>query len=301
MSKKVNQVSLLCLGIVLSCSSSGSPKLSKSDSPVLDVNFKKYWNSGDAEISSYVLKQSRYGEIRDGEAVMVFVTEPFSKDSQTKADRPSPNNIPVLKCNFTKKFYTGIYPYSIMTSTFSPIDDPMNGLKASCSVQEWCGHAYSELNRKNKLETINLSYFEGESSEIAIQSAFLEDDFWSAIRISPSTIPTGEHLVLPPLHLIRMLHLPIVAQKCEIENQVSAKVSKLKLYYSELNRTLEITYKTKFPHEIEEWMDSYPDGFSPNARYQISSGKLKKRIKAPYWQLNRNADSQWKDSLQLKF
>ena len=32
---------------------------------------KNYWYSGTAEISSYKLTQARYGELREGEAVMV--------------------------------------------------------------------------------------------------------------------------------------------------------------------------------------------------------------------------------------
>jgi hypothetical protein len=300
LSKKISYFSLACAGIVLSCSSSNSKVTDQTKSPILDQNFKKYWFSGQAEISSYELKQSRYGEMRDGEAVLIFVTEPFSKFSNTKADQPSASNINVLKCNFTKNFNTGIYPYSIMTSTFSPISDPLKGLKASCSLQEWCGHVYSELSRKNKLEIMTFSYFEGENKEFGIQSSLIEDDIWSALRISPTEIPIGEQLVLPSLHLIRLLHLPMESLKCTIQNIQNGDISKLKMYYPSMNRTLEITYKTKFPHEIQEWADTYSDGFKEKI-LQVSTGKLKKRIKVPYWQLNHNSDSQWRDSLELKF
>ncbi|MEX2379219.1 MAG: hypothetical protein WD530_00630 [Vicingaceae bacterium] len=39
-----------------------------------DETFNNYWFSGNAELSSYELKEARYGEIRKGEAVLVFVT-----------------------------------------------------------------------------------------------------------------------------------------------------------------------------------------------------------------------------------
>lgn len=39
--------------------------------------FKDYWYAGKAEITSYKLEQARYGELRDGKAVLVYVTEPF--------------------------------------------------------------------------------------------------------------------------------------------------------------------------------------------------------------------------------
>src|SRR5688500_3533552 len=77
------------------------------------TQFKDYWHAGKAEVSSYHLNQSRYGESRRGKAVLIFVTEDLSKKLQVKLDDPSRRNkINVLKLNFTKKFITGIYPYS---------------------------------------------------------------------------------------------------------------------------------------------------------------------------------------------
>ena len=86
----------------------------------LSPEFKEYWYSGEAEITSYKLEQARYGELREGKAVLIFVTEPFLADKQVKANRSNPENIPVLKLNSTKKYLTGIYPYSIMSSSFYP-------------------------------------------------------------------------------------------------------------------------------------------------------------------------------------
>ena len=40
---------------------------------------KTYWYNSEAEITSYNLKQARYGEIHEGKAALIFVTEPFSK------------------------------------------------------------------------------------------------------------------------------------------------------------------------------------------------------------------------------
>jgi len=65
-------------------------------------DFSKYWYQGKAEITSYELEQARYGEIHKGSAVLVFVTEDFSKNKQVKLDNPSANPkdaIPVLKLN----------------------------------------------------------------------------------------------------------------------------------------------------------------------------------------------------------
>ena len=87
------------------------------------TNFGDYWYRGLAEITSYTLQQSRYGEVHNGEAVLIFVTEDFSGQKQVKLDDPEKagkDAIKVLKMNALRKFNTGVYPYTVMTSTFSP-------------------------------------------------------------------------------------------------------------------------------------------------------------------------------------
>jgi len=114
----------------------------------ISEEFKKYWYAGEAEITSYKLEQARYGEIREGSAVLIYVTEPFHNQKQVKADGNNQDNIPVLKLNSTKKYLTGIYPYSIMNSTFYPVNDDSHAIKVSFSSQEWCGHVYAQLNNR---------------------------------------------------------------------------------------------------------------------------------------------------------
>ena len=116
-----------------------------------EVNdFNDYWFSGKAELSSYELKQSRYGEIHDGEVVLVFVTEPFSLSKQVKLDYPKESGldkVSVMKLNQSRKFNTGIYDYSILSSVFTPIEieEYPHALKTTTSMQEWCGHSYTCL------------------------------------------------------------------------------------------------------------------------------------------------------------
>ena len=92
--------------------------------PVSD-QFGEFWYQGKAEITSYSLEQARYNETHTGHAVLIFVTEDFSESKQVKLDNPDrvpEDRLPVLKLNLTKKFNTGIYPYSIMASVFTPLD-----------------------------------------------------------------------------------------------------------------------------------------------------------------------------------
>ena len=61
-----------------SCS---SPVSSQNDNPHLyeTETFKNYWYTGKAEVNSYNLQQTRYGETREGKAVLIFLTEDISQ------------------------------------------------------------------------------------------------------------------------------------------------------------------------------------------------------------------------------
>ncbi len=127
--------------------------------------FRDYWYNHGAEISRFSLQQMRYGEIHQGDAVLIFVTEEMNPALQVKADNPGPENVPILKLNAVRKFFTGIYPYSIMTSVFTPVDVVKYPLpfKVTASSQEWCGHVYTQLNLSNAEYRVRVhSYFEKE-------------------------------------------------------------------------------------------------------------------------------------------
>ena len=179
---------VLCFGVLASCGETAvketkevamntSSEALPSNSPKkpLSETFKKYWYAGNAEITSYQLEMARYGEIREGKSVLVYVTEPFAAGKQVKADRSNPSNIPVLKLNATKKFLTGIYPYSIMTSSFYPVSNDQHAIKLTNSVQEWCGQVFAQLNNKSQFEVNSFSYFESEGDhQFKLDKAILE-------------------------------------------------------------------------------------------------------------------------------
>jgi hypothetical protein len=64
--------------------------------------FQDYWYNHDAEISRFSLQQMRYGELHDGDAILVFVTEKMNPDIQIKADHPRTQDIAILKLNGMK-------------------------------------------------------------------------------------------------------------------------------------------------------------------------------------------------------
>jgi hypothetical protein len=130
-------------------------------------DFWQHWGDGKAELNGYALTQPRYGELREGTAVLIFVTEDFSDSLRVKADpgkHPSSDVYPVLKLNFVRDFQTGIYDYNVMTSTFLKTESGFAPAKVSFSSQEWCGNVYQQLlPRGGKLVGESHSYFDGEA------------------------------------------------------------------------------------------------------------------------------------------
>lgn len=274
----------------------------ETDTPkkALSEKFKEYWYAGDAEITSYDLKQARYGEIREGSAVKIFVTEPFLKDKQVKADGNNPDNIPVLKLNATKNYLTGIYPYSIMTSSFYPVYDNSHAIKLAFSSQEWCGQVYAQLNNRENFQIKSHSYFETEADEeISLKQSHLEDEIWNKIRINPSALPVGELKMIPSLEYIRLAHKELRAYTANTKLETNEGITSYEITYPELYRTLTINFTEAFPFSIETWTDSSKSGYGANTEILTSTGTKINRIKTPYWRQNGNKDLYLRDSLGL--
>ena len=113
------------------------------------VDFYAHWADGRAEISSYEVVQPRYGELRQGYGVMIFVTESLHRQTFIKVDSPTPeaDSFYALKLNHILQFTTGIYDYSVMTSVFSQVAGerhPFELRRISFSAQEWCGQVFDE-------------------------------------------------------------------------------------------------------------------------------------------------------------
>lgn len=286
----------------LALNTEGTSKSLESNSPKkpLSKEFKSYWYEGNAEITSYKLEQARYGEIREGKAVLIYVTEPFLPDVQVKADKSNPSNIPVLKLNKTKKYLTGIYPYSIMGSTFYPVGDNQHAIKTSLSVQEWCGHVYSQLNNRENFEFTSHSYFEGEADQsLTLDKAILEDELWNKLRIDPKGMPQGNLNIIPSLEYFRVQHQPVKAYNAMATLITSGELSTYIIEYKDTNRKLTINFNSAFPYQIESWEEEFKSGFGANAKILVSKGTKLKTLKTPYWRQNSNKFEVLRDSLEL--
>ncbi len=274
------------------------------------ADFNAYWYAGRAEITRYELEQARYGELRKGDAVLIFVTEDFLKDKQVKHEFGDRSNaVPVLKLNAVRKFYTGIYPYSIMTSVFTPVDLKKTAtLKVVSTTQEWCGQTFMQLNNRDAgfdLET--RSYFQKEGDQqVRLQPALLEDEIWTRIRLAPESLPTGNIEIIPGQIFSRLRHLPL---KVEQATAVLATTSDaglsdgdIQVYsidYQDVERKLEIRFEKTFPHRILAWQETGRSGFGPDAPVLTTHARKTHSLKTDYWSKNKLSDSHLREELGL--
>lgn len=286
-----------------------SQELSGSLAVVDSEEFKAYWYDGKAEITSYKLEQARYGELHEGYAVLVFVTEDFSKSKQVKLDNPQNANgddVKVLKLNRIKKFDTGIYRYSLMDSVFTPIyiGEYPNTLKVTSSSQEWCGNTFTQLNLDdNGYEVRSFSYFESQGdTKFNLQQEILEDELWVRIRLAPESLPVGRIKIIPATMASRLTHKELkveIAEASLVENSKDSNLMDYKLVYDDSGRAMEITFSKKFPYEILSWEETYKSGFGNNAKTLTTKATKNKMLIADYWNKNKTVDHELRKKLGL--
>ncbi|MEM9261779.1 MAG: hypothetical protein AAGA62_19210, partial [Bacteroidota bacterium] len=224
-----------------------------------------------------------------------FVTEDFLTDKQVKNDRyRNPNSAPIIKTNQLRRFTTGIYDYSVMSSVFTPTDVTKfpHTQKVTMSAQDWCGQTFAQLNYEGgqNWRSQHRSYFEAEGDEdITTKADWLEDELFNRLRMGPEGLPTGEQLVLPPLAFLRLTHKPVEASKANTQlsdyEGDTFSGENLRVYtleYKGLDRKLEIVFEAEAPYKIQGWTESYPSF----GRTLTTTARLKSRVLEPYWQQN---------------
>ncbi len=266
-----------------------------------DSRFNEYWYAGKAEISSYDYTINRYGEQRKGDNVFVFVTEDLSATKQVKLDDPAKagdDRVPVLKLNALQRFQTGIYDYSMMTSLFTPIDIQKRprSLKATTTVQDWCGHVFMQMNLKgNQYHARSYSYFEMEGDqELDTEGgAMLEDELFTRLRINPTSLPSSPVKMIPNFTHLRLRHKLIAAFDAQISiNDGESGIKICSVNYPDIKRRLDIFYAATFPYKIMGFIEY-------EGTKILSEAKLKKTIMSDYWTKNDSKSDPLRKDLGL--
>ncbi|MFT4857540.1 MAG: hypothetical protein ACI9UV_000043 [Algoriphagus sp.] len=264
-----------------------------------EEKFASHWYQGKAEINVFDLKQMRYGESRQGKAVMIFVTEDFSKRRQVKLDDPSGAGADaqkVLKLNMTREFVTGVYPYHTMLSVFTPVYEELKSPKLVVSVTEWCGQSFIQLNWKNNAYQAQIfSYFEAEGDQSLQVKAQPEDELFNLIRLNPDLIRTGERQLIPSLIYQRFSHIPLQGEDAVIsKRKFGSAQAEVEVFYPDLGRTLIIRYLNSFPFEIISWEETQ---LKEDGAKEITSAVRSKVSMLDYWNKNTKADEGLRENL----
>ncbi len=263
--------------------------------------FWEDWGDGYAEVSTYQLVIPRYGEAREGESILIFVSETMSERQRVKADpgrNPKADEFPVMKLNWQKNFQTGIYDYSEMTSSFlglRHIAGRPEGMlaKTSFSRQEWCGHMFAQaLYDASKVRISGTSYFDGDSDlaqTVPFQADGLSEDalpFWVRGMAGPNLQP-GESKSVPFLTSLRSsrdAHQPMAWSRINLTRSLAtqklesgAGEFEVETFSAQLANGKGFVYfvEKDAPHRIIRWQFT-----SGEAAELVASDRLK------YWELN---------------
>lgn len=274
-------LAVVFLSFLASCSSSGREG-------VEEEQFAKYWYQGKAEINVFDLQQSRYGEVRPGKAVMIFVTEDFSKSKQVKLDNPQdrPSDAQkVMKLNMTREFITGVYPYHTMLSVFTPVYEEVPSPKLTSSVMEWCGQSFTQLNFKSgKYNTKQFSYFESEGDAEAKIAADAEEEIFNLIRLNPDLVEMGNRSLIPSLLFQRFAHIPLQAEQATVsKREVGSNQAEIEVVYSEIGRKLTVRFNQFFPYEIVAFQEVWTKA---DGKQEVTTATRTTMQLLPYWQQN---------------
>ena len=280
--------------------------------PALTPEFQAHWFDGNAEVAGYALRQPRYGVLREGTAVMIFVTETFSEEARVKADsgrRPDSDVFTVMKLNLVKDFQTGIYDYNLMTSVFVGLE-PHGGrplglpAKVTFSAQEWCGNTFEELLfGPGEARRRSFSYFDGEGDrDVRISlpaGAVTQDQLPLLVRGIPESLPLGRSVrpMLRGSQQATLQHRDYAV--VEAVFQVGEETRALRVPAGSFEaKTITVQVdgmrwvydvEVAFPHRLIRWRG--PDG---------EQGQLTGAARLPYWQLSGPGGEAALDRLGLR-
>jgi len=283
--------------------------------------FESHWQDGRAEMDGYRYRVVRYGEDRTGQAVMVFVTEPWSASQHVKSDHPERDpagTFEALKLNFIRDFQTGIYDYNTMVSVYTRSRD-FSLDKVVLSAMEWCGSVYEEMIVDPGRITDRLSsYFQGESGDRTLprKDGGVEEDqlfiLLRGLRGGALLAPGASRRVpfLPSPFYGRLGHRASGWGEATIERQRAPETASVPAgrflcdvyrVRPDDGRAGRIDVEREYPHRIIRWSWTPPArAAGPMGRDGCDSGELLGSKRLAYWELHGNGDERYLKELGLR-
>ena len=251
-----------------------------------------YWGDGKAEVASYRILYPRYGELREGKATLITVTETFSEKKKVKSNpgtNPKSDELPVIKFSLTKKFQTGIYDYTLSANSFislrkrggRPLGRP---IKVSFNLQEWCGHVFAQaLFNDSAIDIVSHSYFDGEADQSyslkASPEVINEDALLFYARRIVKGIEYDESITaVSSLETARMDHGNLFIRNLKVKFKEQDNKN-LITYSTQGGTLLEVHTQKEYPHVITYWKKSNGE-----------EGSLLQHDRLAYWNMSKKQD-----------
>ncbi|MSR61603.1 MAG: hypothetical protein EXS08_04035 [Planctomycetes bacterium] len=300
------------LPLLLACSCSPAPQgTAKPAEPLVGGEFEALWYDGQAEMNGYRWQGTRYGELRTGEAVAIFVTESMGAKEHVKVDRPAEYKgevLTVLKLNLVRDFQTGLYDYNTMSSVFVGVNE-LAPLKLTFSSAEWCGHVYEELDVRPQGVALDVhSYFQGETVQEKLDAkpdALFGDQLFVWLRgLRGHVLAPGETRRLPYLTDTferRLRHgeaswgeLEVTREAAPQNVTVPAGAFAAVFYRLEASdgRTGSVAIESAYPHRLLSW------SWSRGAEL-LDSAQLTGSQRMKYWELHGEGQESLRKQLGL--
>jgi hypothetical protein len=300
---------LLLPFLLLGCRGSAPVVVSEADSSKPNQGFWDHWGDGRAELSGYRLTQPRYGEQRSGEAILITVTEDFTRAGRVKTDGGHYDEYPVIKLNEIRDWQTGIYDYNVMTSTFLPLDgSTRRGLptKISFSSQEWCGHIWEQLRITGSAAGRTLhSYFDGEADHYESlpipEGGYFADTLPLLVRgLVGDIIAPGESIEVPWLRSAlarRLNHEHTLWVRATISRSADTQILKVPAGQFEVE-----SWRATDPRSTTTWYVE-AKGARRLIAWEVSDGEraeLTGSVRSSYWNKNAEGDEVLRAQLGLR-
>jgi hypothetical protein len=268
--------------------------------------FWEWWSDGNAELSAYTIRTPRYGEIREGSTVLIYVLEEHDRRNWIKDDRgavPDEHRTIVMKLNHLTRFQTGIYPYAVMRSVFSPVHgigrERFAPTRITFTSQEWCGQVFQRVMPQiDRFSSEMRSYFsvEGEAEEEVRTAPFAlyEDALLIQLREIDGPFADGgdwSGQVVPALWTHRRSHQPLRALDATIRRSQATledgtAVTRFVLDYGDRSRTFDV--ERDLPRRILRWTTS-----------EGEVAEIAGTERLPYWRLNDVGDESYRPRIGL--
>jgi hypothetical protein len=237
-----------------------------------DEAFRNYWTTGKTERTSYDLRRVQPDEPVPGEAVLIFTAGAFRTDTQEPLDDAGTTAyerlraVPVLTMSQERRLAAAAATSPALTAVFMPLDTKLfpHALQVRLSFGK-SGLGGRQLTLRSR--QYHLTSSPPEEEENAFDRAWLEDELWTRLRLSPESLPTGEVDVVPGLlfsRLNRRVLQPEPATAARRDTTFGAQhVGVYTLDYPGLKRRVALFFEKNAPYQLVGWEETTAENGQP--------------------------------------